>query len=700
MTATIASSAATFTTDLDVVEDTRRFRADIQGLRAVAVLLVVLYHAGVPGITGGYVGVDVFFVISGFLITGHIVREISSTGRLALGAFYARRIRRLLPAAAVVVVVTLLVARFWGPALALRSTAWDAIWTAGYAVNVHLANQGVDYLAASETASPLQHFWSLAVEEQFYLAWPLLVLAGIAVARRTGRWLTAALVVLVVLGSLLLSVSLTASSAPTAYFSALTRAWEFGVGALVALAVTRLSAVPTWLRAPATWIGLALVIASALRYDDATPFPGIAALAPVLGTALVIAGGCGGSSRRSADLVLDHRPVQWIGRVSYGWYLWHWPVLLLAPAVLGLELSWVRNLEMCVIALWFAGLTYVAVERPALRTSLRTGPWLRRGALLSGASAAAAGAVLLTAPAIAGNGAPAAPLVLTSSNPATLAKALVTAAGNPAVPGNLTPELQSARRDVAVTESGCHLGFLQVDQGACEYGDPQGTRTVVLFGDSHAQQWMGALDSEAKDQHWKVVSLTKAACPVADVTLVNPTLKRDYTECTTWRERTVERIAELKPDLVLVSQSDSVPGRRVSNETWAEQTVVTLERLRQAGSRVQLIRDTPYPSGDVPTCVAANLADVRACQVTRDDAYHGSALYTDRHRQVGAAAKTAGFPMIEPLPWLCSPSACPVIVGNELVYRDDSHLSNTFSTTLAPMLAPSLRAAARQETSG
>jgi peptidoglycan/LPS O-acetylase OafA/YrhL len=700
MTATIASSTATSTTDLDVVEDTRRFRADIQGLRAVAVLLVVLYHAGVPGITGGYVGVDVFFVISGFLITGHIVREIASTGRLALGAFYARRIRRLLPAAVVVVVVTLLVARFWGPALALRSTAWDAIWTSGYAVNVHLANQGVDYLAASETASPLQHFWSLAVEEQFYLAWPLLVLAGVAVARRTGRWLTAALVVLVVLASLLLSVSLTASSAPTAYFSALTRAWEFGVGALVALAVTRLSAVPTWLRAPATWIGLALVIGSALRYDDATPFPGIAALAPVLGTALVIAGGCGGSSRRSADLVLDHRPVQWIGRVSYGWYLWHWPVLLLAPAVLGLELSWVRNLEMCVIALWFAGLTYVAVERPALRTSLRTGPWLRRGALLSVASAAAAGAVLLTAPAIAGNGAPAAPLVLTSSSPAELARALVVAAGNPAVPGNLTPELQSARRDVAITESGCHLSFLQVDQGPCEYGDPQGTRTVVLFGDSHAQQWMGALDTEAKAQNWKVVSLTKAACPVADVTLVNPTLKRDYTECTTWRDRTVARIAALKPDLVLVSQSDSVPGRLVSNETWAEQTVVTLEKLRQAGSRVELIRDTPYPSGDVPACVAANLADVRACQVTRADAYHGSALYTDRHRQVGSAAKAAGFPMIEPLPWVCSPEACPVVVGNELVYRDDSHLSNTFSTTLAPMLAPTLRAAARQETSG
>ncbi|MFN8169860.1 MAG: acyltransferase family protein [Candidatus Nanopelagicales bacterium] len=686
----------------EVVEDTRRFRPDIQGLRAIAVTLVVLYHAGVPGITGGYVGVDVFFVISGFLITGHLVREIDRTGRVRLGSFYARRVRRLLPAAVTVVVVTVLVARFWGPALQLRTTALDAVWTAGYALNVHLAAQGVDYLQADGPASPLQHFWSLAVEEQFYLVWPLLVLVAALVARFAGRWALTAVVGAVVASSLALSISLTGTAAPTAYFSALTRAWEFGIGALLALAVVLLARVPGALRSAATWVGLALVVGSALRFDDATPFPGSAALVPVLGTALVIAGGCGGAARGSTDVALGRRPVQWVGKVSYGWYLWHWPVLILAPAVVGMEFSWFRNVELSILALWFAVLTYLIVERPAQRSTLRTAPWLGRGALLSGAAALAAVGILVTAPAIAGNGAPAAPFGVASSDPRDLAPVLAAAARNPAVPGNLTPALDDAPRDVPVTESGCHLPFLAVQQGACEYGDPQGARTVVLFGDSHAQQWMGALDAEAKRLGWRLVSLTKAACPVADLTIASPVLKRDYTECTTWRDATIARIQDMAPDVVIVSQSDSVPGRLVSNQTWSEQTAATLEKLTQKGTRVEFLADTPYPKGDVPTCVADSLADVRACQVTRADAYHASALYTERHRMVSAAADEVGVGVVDPVSWLCSPTACPVVVGDTLVYRDDSHITNTYSTKLAPLFEPLLTGdgATRQETTG
>ena len=687
MTATVVRAR---TDAPEAAEDTRRFRPDIQGLRAVAVTLVVLYHAGVPGITGGYVGVDVFFVISGFLITGHLLREIAVTGRLSFGAFYARRARRLLPAAVVVVVVTLLVARLWGPALQLHSTAWDAIWTAGYAVNVHLAAEGVDYLQSSQAASPLQHFWSLAVEEQFYLVWPLLVLVAVVLGRRAGRWSATTLVTASVLGSLALSVTLTQTQAPLAYFSALTRAWEFGMGAVVALGVAQLSRVPGGLRALATWVGIALVLGSAMRFDDDTPFPGSAALVPVLGTALVIAGGCGGPARHGADRVLGPRPVQWIGQVSYGWYLWHWPVLILAPVLVGLEFSWVRNVEVSVLALWFAGLTYVAVERPALRSRLRTVPWLGRGALLSGVAALTAGAVLVTAPAIAGGGAPVPPLVLTSSDPAPLAAALQRASDNAAVPGNLTPSLDDAPLDVPITESGCHLAFLQVEQGACEYGDPQGARTVVLFGDSHAQQWMGAVDAEATKLGWRLVALTKAACPVADLTIVNPVLKRDYVECTRWREQTLARIRDMAPDVVLVSQSDSVPGRLVSNETWATQTAATLDALEQDGARVVFLADTPYPAGDVPSCVADNLADARVCQVERGSAYHASALYTQRHREVSEAVDATGAEVVDPVSWLCSASACPVIVGDTLVYRDDSHISNTYSTALAPLFAPLL----------
>ena len=668
----------------------RTVRRDIQGLRAVAVALVVLYHAHVPGLSGGYVGVDVFFVISGFLITGHIVREIESTGRLSLPAFYARRMRRLLPAAVTVIVATLVVARLWGPVLQLRQTAVDGVWTSFYAINVRLAAQGVDYQQANGPQSPFQHFWSLAVEEQFYLAWPLLVVATVLVVRRLRRTALLVVVVATIAVSLYLSCTLTTSAAPVAYFSAQSRAWEFGFGAVVALVATRVALVPQVWRSAATWLGLGMIVASAVVYDADTAFPGLAALVPVAGCALVIAGGCGPLPRRSAGFVLDRGSMQGVGRISYGWYLWHWPILLLAPAILGRTLSWVHDVELTLLALWLAFLTYVVIERPTQRGQLRWRTWVPRGLALSGAGALVAGAVLVTSPTVAGKGAFASPLDLRTDPAATLAAALAASSTDRSVPGNLTPALETAGEDVPVTESGCHLGFLQVDQGPCVYGDPHRTRTVVLFGDSHAQQWNGALDAAAKAAHWRLVSWTKAACPVADVTLVNPTLKRTYTECDAWRTATVARINALHPSVVVVSQSDSVPGRTVSNDHWAAQTLATLQQLRQPGTRVEFLADTPYPKGDVPTCVSEHLADVRACQTSRSQAYHGAALYTDRHALVSSTVRGAGLPVVDPIDWLCSPTTCPVIVDDTLVYRDDSHISNTYSRALAPVVAPLL----------
>ena len=661
-------------------------RRDIQGLRAVAVTLVVLYHAHVPGIPGGYVGVDVFFVISGFLITSQILREIDRTGHLSLAAFYGRRMRRLLPAALLVAVTTLVVARFWGPALQLTSTARDGLWTAGYAVNLHLAAERVNYLQSAGPASPFQHYWSLAVEEQFYLVWPPVILATVLLARRFARAALVSIVVAAVAGSLFLSISVTQEAQPLAYFCLQTRAWEFGVGAVVAVGVARLSVLPAAARAPASWIGLALIVGSAIVYDDNTPFPGSAALLPVIGCALVIAAGCGSHIPRGSGLVLERRPLQGIGKVSYSWYLWHWPMLLLVPAILGTTFSWVHNAELTVLALWLAALTYAIVERPTQRGEFRPRAWLARGLGLSALAAGAAVLVLVTAPAIAGNGAPAPALDLRLSGLEGLRSALTAASSSGSVPGNLTPALAQAADDVAVTEGGCHLDFLQFDQGACVYGDPAGSRTLVLFGDSHAQQWMGGLDHEAKLLHWKLVSWTKAACPVADVTLVNPTLKRTYTECDVWREATIQRINALQPALILVSQSDSVPGRLVSNGRWAVQTLKTLRRLQNPETRIVFVADTPYPSTDVPSCVSTHLADARACMVARNQAYHASTMYTARHLLVSSTLDEAGVHVVDPVDWLCSATACPVIVANTLVYRDDSHISNTYSTALAPIL--------------
>ncbi len=322
----------------------KQFRSDIEGLRAVAVIAVVLYHAGLPGVGGGFIGVDVFFVVSGFLITGLLWREASSTGTVGLARFYGARARRLLPAAVTVLVATCVASAVLLPPLQARSVIKDGIASALYVGNYRFAIQGTDYLAADAPPSPLQHYWSLGVEEQFYLLWPALII-GTAwllarVTRRTSaaatRSVTPYFLVLGVLAgvSFVVSLSWTESLPSWAFFSLPTRAWELAVGGLVALTAGAWRHLPGPSAAVVGWGGLALIVVTCTQVGEATRYPGTAALLPVLGTALVIGAGCA-----TTDLGVGHflsKPaMRSIGRLSYSWYLWHWPVLLLAPALFG-----------------------------------------------------------------------------------------------------------------------------------------------------------------------------------------------------------------------------------------------------------------------------------------------------------------------------------------------------------------------------
>ncbi|WP_127498889.1 acyltransferase family protein [Actinoplanes solisilvae] len=341
-----------------------RFRPDIEGLRAIAVLLVVLYHAGVPGLAGGFVGVDVFFVISGFLITALMLREIRETGRLSLIDFYARRARRILPAAAFVLVATLLAGYHWLGFLRGDEIAEDVTWAALFAANFRFATEGVDYLASQGALSPVQHFWSLAVEEQFYLVFPaaIVLLLWLGFRWAIGYWLAAA-----VAASFAYSIWL---SGPWAYFSPATRAWELGAGCLLALAATRLDRVPARLATAMAGTGLALIVVAALTFNEMTRFPGYAAALPVLATVLVLAG--------RGDSVLGRRPLLWLGRLSYSFYLWHWPVLIVASQAYGGVLPATTRAALVVGSLGLAVVTYFCVENP-----IRRGARLRRSPLLT-----------------------------------------------------------------------------------------------------------------------------------------------------------------------------------------------------------------------------------------------------------------------------------------------------------------------------
>ncbi|MEU7901938.1 acyltransferase family protein [Actinoplanes sp. NPDC049118] len=661
-----------------------RHRRDIEGLRAVAVLLVVAYHCGLPYVTGGYVGVDVFFVISGFLITGLLLREAGRTGTVSIPRFYARRALRLLPASTVVVVATMAASALWLPPLRLTGILSDALHTTIYAMNWRLAAIGTDYLNAEAEPSPLQHFWSLAVEEQFYLVWPLLLLI---VVRRGGRGLTTVLTV-VTAGSLLFSVWQTQHNAGWAYFGAHTRAWELGVGALLAVGATRLARLGSGASRALTGCGLAAIVISAFGYTASTPFPGYAALLPVLGTGAVIAGGCAAQSG-----LLGLPALQGIGRLSYSWYLWHWPALLIAPYAFGHELATWENVAVALGALLLAGLTYAVVENPVRHlAALRDRPWrgIGVGAALSLAAAGLCALITFTAGHASGiSSYRATPL----TDVGRLGQSLAAAATMPAVPLNLTPALEKAAKDKPrIYREKCSGAFDDPEvKTPCEYGDLTSPTTVVLFGDSHAGHWFPAMEAIATQRHWKLVMVTKSACSAADTLIYLEQLKREFTECVQWRRAAWQRIRSLDPAIVVMAST--APSNKALNVTgtqdqaWVDAWKRSVDAVSGPGTKAYFINDTPWQAGSMPDCLSAHMDDPRACARSRTTAVN----LPERRKMVMAAVRAEGARVIDPLPWFCTASRCPVIVGNMLVYKDQHHVTTAYSRFLAPLLSARLK---------
>ncbi|WP_305786093.1 acyltransferase family protein [Symbioplanes lichenis] len=682
------------------------FRPDIEGLRALAVVLVVLSHAGIAGLEGGYVGVDVFFVISGFLITTLLVKELGKTGAISLAGFYARRATRLLPASTVVLVTTLVGAWFWLPVTRFHSIATDALFSTFYGINWRLAAEGTDYLNATSAPSPLQHLWSLAVEEQFYLVWPLLLLAVWA-WRRGRSHVVPVIVVLsvVVVASLTVSVWLTSRSAPWAYFSAHTRAFELGIGALVAVGAGAFARTPKVLAAAATWTGLAAIGVAAVVFDEGTMFPGAAALLPVLGSAAVIAGGTP-AARGSAVSLLRTWPFQQLGKLSYGWYLWHWPVLMIGPAALGVEPTTAVNLALAAGALGLAVASYHLVENPVRRHA-----WLKAtsargiglGLVLSASAAALAlVAAQFTPPLPTGPAAPdtAAALATAADPQARLTQLIATSAGKNLMPENLTPKLQDAGDDVPrIYADECHVDYEPDRQDRlCVYGDPAGARTVYLIGDSHAANWFPAVDAAARDAGWKLVAMTKAACPVPSVRTWNIPLKRPYAECSAWRDQVFDRIAADRPQLVVLASNDMDSGGliddagarvpmsgKADDPLWAAGWQRSFDRLRTPGASLVLLQDTNWPRGEAPECAATNPENLTAC----NRPLNKSIVEPNRRKLVAAAARADGIRVVDPTPWLCT-TTCPIVIGNTLVFKDNSHLTETYSKALAPLMGAAL----------
>ncbi|MFC4035451.1 acyltransferase family protein [Streptomyces polygonati] len=674
-------------------------RLDIQGLRALAVTMVVLSHAGVPHVQGGYIGVDVFFVISGFLITSLLLRELSADGRLSIRKFYARRALRLLPASTIVVVATLGGAWLYLSRVRFSEYVGDALSSTFYVVNLRLAGAGTNYLNADSPPSPFQHFWSLAVEEQFYLIWPLLLLvtwkvtgslAG-ASARRRAVLLTVPLVALCAV-SFVFNVTLTGTSVSWAYFGSHARFWELGVGALLGMSVSRLERLPRPVAAAMTWTGLGTLVGAALWLDNGTAFPGYWALLPVAGAGLVLAGGCA-PVRYGAGLVLSPRPVTWVGGVSYGWYLWHWPLLVILPEAFHHRPTVWFNLACCAVGLALAWLTLRLVENPVRFNGVFRGrPW-RALALGAGLSAFATAAALIAAafPPQIGVGAAAPALrgaVMEAADPqVTLSRLL--AAPNDSLPVNMSPKITDVKGELsALYREGCQVAYTSTAQPPCVFGDPHGGRTVVLFGDSHAAQWFPALDPLARQRHWKLVVMTKSSCKVARITTVHET--KPYASCDQWRAKAVERIVAMRPALVFAASSDVAQLAHPAKDQqaqWTDGFTRTFQALRPSGARVLAVLDTPWPKNDAVDCAAAHPLDLAVCTSRVAEAIQSPA----RRTEIRTAAARTGATLLDPEPWLCSPAGiCPVVVGDTFVYRDSSHLSTAYAKLLAPLLSQRL----------
>jgi peptidoglycan/LPS O-acetylase OafA/YrhL len=695
------------------------FRPDIEGLRAVAVLAVVLFHADVPGVGGGYVGVDVFFVISGFLITRLLWREVSTAGTVRLRRFYGARARRLLPASATVGVVTAIGSAVLLPPLQARTVIGDGIASALYVGNYRFVLQGVDYFAPLMPPSPFEHYWSLGVEEQFYLVWPSLIIGTAWLIRRARRRTRARatsseiphLVVLTLVGAVSFAVSLVVTywlPPFVAFFSLPTRAWELAVGGLVALTAGVWPRLPALPAAIAGWGGLALILLACTLLGAGTPFPGTAALLPVLGAALVIGAGCATPSQ-GCGRILALPPMRAVGRVSYSWYLWHWPVLLLAPPLLGHPLGLAGKLAAAVVSGGLAVLTLHLIENP-----LRFAALVRRspiGSLALGGVATAVAvcvgvALLVLVPPPVGRGAPAAGLTITAAPPPTghnidaydaavqhafaqVQAAVAASAELKAVPSNLDPPLaDAAARIKAMLPNGCLRGFVQVGQPECAAGDTASTTTVALVGDSDAAMWSPAFQQVAAQRRWRLEFLLKVACPLMNLPITNPYLRREYTECEQWRGQIIARLRAEHPRLIVVSMTRrygaayGFPSSFTSYDpAWIDSLTRLGQQLRGTGAEVLVLGPIPDPHSVVPICLSGHLDDATACSPPKSTAVNESGIAAE-----AAATKAGGGQYADITKLFCTADRCPVIVGNTLVYLDWNHQTFEYSRLLAPVI--------------
>lgn len=683
-------------------------RKDIQGLRAFAVIAVILDHLlGWP--SGGFIGVDVFFVISGFLITGLLLREQERSGRISFTGFYKRRVKRILPASILVLVVTLAASFVVFGQSRFMSTIWDGVAAFFFSANWRFAAVGTDYFQASGPTSPLQHFWSLAVEEQFYFVWPWLMLAiFVLFARRQGTGSAARIAVgaaigIISLASFVWAMWETVNIPTQAYFSTFSRAWELGIGALLAVVAPLLAHLPAALRPVLAWAGLAGMTLSLFVISEGASFPAPSAGLPVLSTALVIAAGTGVTQQRYLA-PLTNRVSGYIGDISYSLYLWHFPVIIIAGAVADLTAPATLAIVAATMVL-LSIYAYHLVEDPIRKSSWldkrahkTRQPWnpsqgykLTALSLLAVVTATTCGAVLIKPAATSETSVAMAPQSAASATakpaigPETdkLQKEITAALGAASWP-ELSPTMDEAiaSRQAADDVTPCGK-TAPVNDAACTWGDPNATNTALIVGDSISMTYVGALrEVFGTSSGWNVKSYGTFGCPFTDVTTTNSDAAA-VEACPARKAAAVEAINTIRPDIVFIANGygprtpvgESEP---MTPAQWASSTETIVSEFQGAAGKVIFLAAPPSEK------------NVTKCYTRVSKPADCISNVTSRWIDVAAAeeslAQKIGATFIDSRQWFCTDALCPAYVGTTPVKLDEVHMTQQYAVKIAPAI--------------
>jgi peptidoglycan/LPS O-acetylase OafA/YrhL len=707
--------------------DLDSFRADIEGLRAVAVILVVLDHlVGWP--SGGFVGVDVFLVISGFLITGLLIKDTDRKGRISLKGFYARRARRILPAALTVLLGVTVASRFFYPGTTrVRDTQTDVLWALGFISNIHFSQIGTDYFGANRSPSLVQHFWSLAVEEQFYLVWPILILIVLTPLAKLLPQRRARFALLVVVGvgtasSFAWGLRQTATTPATAYFSTPVRAWELGVGAFIAVASTCLPGFFGRLgkaRGPLSLLGLVGVLAGAFVVKAASGFPAPGAALPVLSTALVIIAGIGSVTGRWS-IILTNPVSGYLGRISYSLYLAHWPVIVFVGSLMATR-SWLTYPISSFITMSLTVACYHFIETPFRKFNFRRSSlqipcreWRRESAKPATAAIGLAASATIFWALI-----PVVPVqtfglalrdTTSTSSPENVLDASVAKPSkqladdiNAALASkdfpDFTPPLDELTLESAHAQwHGCRGA---VDVTTCAFGVGGGAdqRTALMIGDSFAMAWMPAVEAALPSAYWKIYGLARELCPAAYVSVLdwaNGPVALSGSDCNLRHKFVIDQTKALNPDLVILGSSYRSVARLASkakgNDAIREYQaglIKTITMLKPSKQRRILTIAAPPAAKDLESCVTAQSVPAD-CVGKIQSGWRAAAAAEKR------AANATHTSFSDTHLWFCNPGGyCPGFVGTTPVRWDGNHLTPTYARLLGPELADVIEEAMR-----